>query len=378
MAKTNFNALTDEQLTVWSRTIWKQARNMAFVTKFSGSSPNSMIQRITELTKSDKGARAVITLVPDLEDDGVAGDDQLEGNEEAIKAYDQVIRIDQLRNANRHKGRLADQKSVVNFRQQSKDVLAYWLADRMDQLGFLTMSGISYALHTNGAARVGSALSNLEYAADLQAPSANRHFRWSKDLSDANGAGELLPGDTTEVEAKDKPTWAMLVEAKARAKELFIRGIKGPGGQEFYHVFMTPTGMAALRQDAGYLANVRNAGVRGSSNELFKGTDTVLVDGLFIHEYRHVFNTRGVASKWGEYGTVEGQRVIFAGAQALGMADIGSPYWVEKGFDYENQQGISVGKIFGLLKPQFRAVARSTLTPLVDEDHGLMVIDTAV
>jgi N4-gp56 family major capsid protein len=367
VAKTNFNSLTDEQKTVWSRDIWRQARNFAFVSKFSGKGPNAMIQRITELTKSEKGTRAVITLVADLEEDGVAGDDQLEGNEEPIKAYDQVIRIDQLRQANRHKGRLADQKSVVNFREQSRDVLAYWLADRNDQLGFLTLSGVSYAFKTNGAARVGSNLPNLEYAADVTAPSTNRHFRWD----DTTG---LEAGDTSSVAAADTPTWAMLVELKARAKELYIRGIKGPGGSEFYHVLMTPRGMAKLRQDADYLANVRNAGVRGSNNELFKGTDTIMVDGLFIHEYRHVFNTLGdlAGQNWGG-ASVAGQRVVFAGAQALGMADIGGPEWVEKGFDYDNQQGISVGKIFGFLKPVFRAVTTTT-----NEDHGLLVCDTAI
>lgn len=369
MAKTNFNLLTDEQKTVWARTVWKAARNMAFTSKFSGTGPNSMIQRITELTQSEKGARAVITLVADLEGDGVAGDDTLEGNEEEIKAYDQVIRIDQLRNANRHKGRLADQKSVVNFRSNSRDVLAYWLSDRMDQLAFLTLSGVAYSNTTGGATRTGAAFPSLEFAADVTAPSANRHYRW-------DAATGLEAGDTTVVAAEDTPSWAMLVDLKARAKENFIRGIRGPGGAEFYHVFMNPRGMSKLRQDADYLANVRSAGVRGSDNELFKGTDTVLVDGLFIHEFRHVYNTLRAASgsKWGAGSTVNGQRVLFCGAQALGMADLGNPEWVEKGFDYDNQQGISVGKIMGFLKPVFPSVLDSSL----EEDFGLLVCDTAI
>ena len=370
MATTNFNLLTDEQKTVWARTVWKQARNFAFTSKFAGTSPNSMIQRITELTKTERGTRAVITLVADLETDGVAGDDQLEGNEEAIRAYDQVVQIDQLRQANRHKGRLAEQASVVKFRENSRDVLAYWLADRMDQLSFLTLSGVAYTFTNRGATRTGSAFSGLDYAGDVVAPSTNRYFRW--DATDG-----LVAGDTTAVAAGDTPTWAMLVDAKARAKEEYVRGIKGPGGQEFYHVFMTPRGMSQLRQDSDYLANVRNAGVRGNSNELFKGTDTVMVDGLFIHEYRHVFNTLGATSgsdKWGAGSVIDGQRVLFCGAQALAMADIGAPVWVEKGFDYDNQQGISIGKIFGMLKPQFNSVLDSSLI----EDHGLIAIDTAI
>ena len=129
MALTNFALLTDEQKTVWSMDLWKHARNYAFVNKFLGKDSNSLIQHVTELKKSEKGARAVITLLADLEGDGVAGDRTLEGNEEAMKSYDQVIRIDQLRHANRHEGRMADQKSVVEFRNNSRDVLAYWLAD---------------------------------------------------------------------------------------------------------------------------------------------------------------------------------------------------------------------------------------------------------
>lgn len=368
MTVTNFNALTTEQKTVWARDVWKQARNFAFTTKFAGKGPNAMIQRVTELTKSEKGTRAVITLVADLEEDGVGGDNQLEGNEEEIKAYDQVIQLDQLRQANRHKGRLADQKSVVNFREQSRDVLAYWLADRIDQLAFLTLSGVSYSLTNRGATRSSSTFANLDFASDVAAPSANRHYRWDATTG-------LEAGNTAAVATADTPSWAMLVEIKALAKEKYIRGIKGPGGQEFYHVFMTPTGMAKLRQDSDYLANVRNAGVRGGSNELFKGTDTVMVDGLMIHEYRHVFNNAAVAdgSRWGASNDVTGQRVLFCGAQAMGMADIGAPEWVEKGFDYDNQQGISIGKLFGFLKPQFRSNIDQSV-----EDFGLLVCDTAI
>ena len=70
MALTNFAALTDEQKTIWAREVWKHARNMSFVNKFAGTGSNAMIQRITELKKDEKGARAVMTLVLDLEGDG--------------------------------------------------------------------------------------------------------------------------------------------------------------------------------------------------------------------------------------------------------------------------------------------------------------------
>lgn len=54
MAQTNFAALTTDQKLVWSKDLWKAARDQAFITKFTGGE-NSVIQRITELTKTEKG-----------------------------------------------------------------------------------------------------------------------------------------------------------------------------------------------------------------------------------------------------------------------------------------------------------------------------------
>lgn len=352
MALTNFAMLTDEQKTVWSMDLWKQARNYAFVNKFLGKDSNSLIQHVTELKKSEKGARAVIALLADLEGDGVAGDRTLEGNEEAMKSYDQAIRIDQIRHANRHEGRMADQKSVVEFRKNSRDVLAYWLADRIDQMAFLTLSGVSYAMRNNGVARTGSDLPFLEFAADVSAPTSQRKLRW-------NGTRKTLEtnGATSSITTADTPMWELFVQLKAYAKDQYLRGIKASGGEEQFHAFLTPQAMARLKLDPTYMQNVRSARQRSADNPLFTGS-SVEIDGIVFHEFRHVYNTSGATpgNKWGSAGDVDGCQILFCGAQALAMADIGNPEWVEKGFDYENQQGISVSKILGFLKPKFNSI----------------------
>ena len=86
MATTNFSTLSEGQLTAWSRDFWRVARNMSFINQFAGSGSNAMVQRVTELTKSEKGAKAVITLLADMTGDGITGDNTLEGNEEALRA----------------------------------------------------------------------------------------------------------------------------------------------------------------------------------------------------------------------------------------------------------------------------------------------------
>lgn len=369
MALTNFALLTSEQKTVWSMDMWKQARNMSFVNQFLGNGPNALIQHITELKKTEKGARAVITLLTDLEGDGIAGDRTLEGNEEALKSFDQVIQIDQMRTANRHEGRMADQKSVVNFRTDSRDKLAYWLSDRCDQLAFLTLAGISYAYKPAGDARVGSDFPFLEFAADVSAPTSKRYGRYnatSKAVEWGTGSGSVT--------ATDLPSWEMLVNTKAYAKDNYIRGVRGEGGEEVYHVFLSPQAMARLKLDPTYLLNVRHAQPRGDKNTLFTGSG-ITIDGLVLHEFRHVPNTRLAASgsKYGAGGTVEGCQVLFCGAQALGMADIGAPEWTEKEFDYDNQPGISVSKILGFKKPKFYTQYSGGTT----EDFGVLSIYTA-
>jgi len=369
MALTNFAALTSEQKTVWSRDFWHAARNASFINQFAGTGSNAMVQRITDLTKSEKGARAVLTLLADLSGDGVVGDYTLEGNEEALSSSDIVVRIDQMRNANRLAGRLADQKSIVNFREASKDSLAYWMADRMDQIAFLTLSGLAYTKKNNGGARTvaatGQNLSNLEFSADVTAPTSKRTLVAKAD-------GTVGTGNLT---ATGILGYKNIVNLKAYAKDHYMRGVRGKGGDEGFHMFVTPQGMAQLKLDADFLANVRNAGNRGPVNSLFSGSSSVMVDGVMIHEFRHVYDTSGEAAdgKFGAGGAINGQRALFCGAQALAMADIGDADWVEDTYDYGNQHGISIGKILGFRKPKYTSMVTGDV-----QDFGVITLDTAI
>ena len=415
MADTNFTLLTNEQKTAWSKDVWKTARQASFImSSLAGRGMNSPIQRITELTASEKGTRAVLTCVPDLEGDGVVGDYEIEGNEEAAKAYDLPIEVDQLRNANRIAGRMADQKSVVRFRETSRDLLGFWLADRVDQLASLIASGIDPRVHTNGKIRtgfsydavagawvrdtvavpIGKALVDLEFissdpAADkygdkMTPPSAKRWFRWN-----AGGGLEAVDPTTTpaytspNVTASDTPSYSMLVEAKAYAKDRRLKPLRGSNGRELFHVLMHPKAIAKLKLDQEFLANVRSmATATGRSSSLATGAIET-VDGLVIHEFTHVFNTLGATSdsanagnpgvKWGD-GTIDGSTVLFLGAQGLGYADIGIPEWDERDhFDYGAKPGIAIAKICGFLKPQFYSPMDGS-----SEDFGVMRVDVAI
>ena len=112
----------------------------------------------------------IMFLVADLVGDGVVGDNEREGMEEDMQSYEQIITIDLISHGVKNKGKMADQKTVIKFREHAKDKLSYWLANRLDQLAFLTMSGISYAYNTNGSTRASNAFANLAFASNVSAP----------------------------------------------------------------------------------------------------------------------------------------------------------------------------------------------------------------
>ena len=64
--------------------------------------------------------------------------------------------------------------------------------------------------------------------------------------------------------------------------------------------------------------------------------------------------------------------MLLCGAQALAMADLGDAAWEEKSFDYGNRQGITIGKIFGMLKPKLYSNVTGDA-----QDFGVIALDVA-
>ena len=369
MALTNFAALTPEQKMVWSRDLWKEARDMSFFTKFTGG-PNSVVQRITELTKTEKGELVIMHLLADLVDDGVTGDNEREGAEEEMLSYSDTITIDLISHGVRQKGKLAEQKTVIEFRSNARDRLAYWLSNRMDQLGFLTMSGIDYSFNLDGSPRTSGAFPSLAFAADVSAPTANRHVNITGAAGNYTG---LDSGDTAAITPEAKLTYEAIVDLGVYAKTSYLKPIVA-GGKEYYVLFVRPEALAQLKKDPDFQRAVVTGQQRGDSNPFFTG-GTVTVDGMVIHEHRMVFNTKGAAdgSKWGAAGDVDGSRMLLCGPQAMGMADLGAPEWNEKWFQYNSSPGINVDKMFGLMKPKFKSTYSGTV-----EDFGVIAVNHAV
>lgn len=366
---TDFGALSSQQKKVWSALAWQAGRDQSFFMGSKGFMSEGLkdtskpIHYVNELTETDRGTKCVLTLVQDLQGDGVVGDNELEGKEEQITVDDIEIQLDQLRHAVKNKGKFSEQKTVLRFRSIAKDKLAYWMASTTDELFFLTASGVAYTKELDGSTRSASSeLPQLAFAADVAAPTTNRKLYAGTATS------------TSTLTTADKMSWNLLVRAKSFAVRKRINPIR-VNGKPTYIIVMSAEEARDLKLDNDYRTAVAQAAERGKANELFTGA-FANVDGLVLYEHNRVYNTLGASSgqKYGAAGTVDGAQALLFGAQALGYAKIKDPEWTESdNKDYDNRTGVGYGCMFGMVKPQFQSIFDANST----EDFAIISIYTA-
>ena len=372
MATTDFGAASALRVKEWSLTVTMQGRDDSFwfsngFVSASTADQNKPIQRVTELSKTKRGLECVMPMAMDIgADSAVVGDNLLDGNESAIDTDYQAIRVDQIRFATKSAGEMSEQSTVLNFRTQSKDKLAFALSDVTDELGFLTAAGRAYTLNTDGTTRGTSQLPSLTFAADVAAASTNRVIYAGSATSEAT------------LTAADKMSWDLIIQAKAMAKRKRIRPIR-MGGRSFYIMVMSTEQCRDLEQSPDYKTLQAQAMPRGLDNPLFTNAKKVVGD-VVIHDHQKVFNTLGLSSgsRWGSGSTVHGAQAMLLGAQALGFAEItgdtGAGWRENPGSnDFGNRQSIGYGRKMGLLKPQYK----SKYDANAREDFGILSVKTA-
>lgn len=363
--QTDFGALSAAKKKVWSGKLWLQYRDESFWMSngFISNTLNTPIQRVEELTKTSRGLECVMQLVNDLSGDGVAGDNDLNGAEEAMVNDAQIIKIDMLANAVKSKGQMSEQATVIRFREQAKDKLGFWLPDKIDELMFLTASGVAYSKKTDLSARGATQLTALAFAADVSAPTSDR----IKYAGTATSEGTLT--------SSDKMSWNFAVSAKTAARRAGIRPIR-QGGKEYYAMVMSPEQRRDLVTDTNYQTIVSRAAERGIKNPLFNNALAV-VDGLILYEHRKVTNTTGLVSgstKWGSGNTVEGANALLLGAGAIGFTTLGGGEWLEgDNNDYGRKPAVGYQQMLGILKPKYKANSAASSA----SDYGVMVAKTA-
>lgn len=359
MASTEFGVNHPLAVKAWSKSLAREAFRRTFLNKFMGEGEDSLVQEKTELKKS-AGDRITCGLRPQLEGDGVEGDATLEGNEEAMRFFDDSVLINQLRHATRSKGKMSEQRVPYNMRTESKNALADWWARRMDQAFFNQICG--------NTAETRSVMTGHNA---VTAPTTNRQI-WQGGNSDDEslGASDVFSLNLVQI-AKQKALTASIEDDTGPLIRPFMHQ-----GEEMYVMFLHDHQAYDLSRDAEW-REVQRAALSGGDikgNPLFTGALGVY-DNVIIHRASRV--TQGVNSSTGA-AVANTRRAVLCGAQAATIAfgsESGSERysWTEEMYDYGNQLGVSAGAIWGLKKTKFTPADDSTTNA---EDFGTVVVST--
>lgn len=312
---------------LWRKQLFADVRDNLYMTRFIGETEQSMIQELEDL-KKEAGSNISFGLGMKLSAAGTTGDSTLEGSEEAMTDYDEDVAIDQLRHAVRLTGQMDEKKNAYNMRESAKNRLADWWAQRIDQEILDKLCG-----------KTTSTFSNTPTAA-----AASRSV-FAGGQSSVGNVTTAMKLDTKVLDAAKQT--AVLASPMIRPVRV--------DGKPYYVSIIHPYDATNLRQDPVWAQAQRDANVRGEENPIFTGALGVW-NGIVVHEHEYVFRTNdGSAS-------ANVARNILCGQQA-GVIAWGAPVaWVEKSFDYGNSWGISVGAIFGVIKPIFNSVDYGVVT----------------
>jgi N4-gp56 family major capsid protein len=337
MAETNYPVGHALAVQHWSKKLAVEALSKTDMLRFMGKGSDSMIQYKEEAKKV--GEKITFGLRMQLTGDGIDGDNTLEDNEEALVTYSDSIWLDQLRHAVRSKGAMSEHRVHHSTRDEAKDGLADWWADRIDTSFFNQLGGVSSAA---------TKYSGMQAAVDPIAASDTDHYFFpDSDTSEA---------DVASSGASSIFQLSLIDEFVAKAKTIspLIRPIKIKGGSYFV-AFLHPFQVYDLRTNTstGQWLDILKAAMTGgqvTKNPIFTGA-LGMYNGVVLHE-----NTRvplGV-------GQTQVRRAIFCGAQAgaVAFAKGNGPNkfsWKEKAFDYDNKLGVAAGAIWGAKKCRFNS-----------------------
>tara|TARA_R110000751_G_scaffold111080_4_gene208985 strand:- start:4566 stop:5669 length:1104 start_codon:yes stop_codon:yes gene_type:complete len=363
MASTSYGVNSPEAVKLWSKALWHESLKQTYYGKFTGRGSNSLCQIVDDTSKGD-GDRVRCTLRMLLTGAGVQGDSTLEGQEEQLATYTDDIFIDQLRHAVRSSGKMSEQRIPFSVREEARQGLSDWFADRMDTAFFNQLCGYT-------------AQEDTRYTGNQAAiaPDSQHHYVQNGTTTELLGGGSLAT-ETSVGSASTSNRFRLtsidrlITTAKTLTPQ--IRPLKA-GGDDHYVLFMHPDQVHDLRTDATantitwYDAQKQAmAGGRVDNNPIFTGALGVY-NGVVLHE-----STRVTLGASGSATEAKVRRAVFCGAQAAIQA-FGKGYgagrkmdWTEELFDYRNQLGVGAGMISGLKKARYNG-----------SDFGAIVLATS-
>lgn len=357
---------------LWSKVLFDDVmRDVTNAMGFAGESSNNVFQIKREL-KKEKGDTQTFGLVTRLSGDGVVGDAELEGNEEAMNSFDEQVSIDQIRNAVRLKGKLDSQKVVYDQIEQARANLRIWMKEFIIRQFFFKLGGVTNTLlvdtagNTIGGRATWSNTSDFIADADTSDGLGLRYLRANRSGA-GDGTDDLVAADTMTLdEITNLATMAKLAQPQIQPLER--------DGESFYVLFVHPYQARDLRKSSDWKTAQQDAQRRGEKNPVFKGalgfwSGVLIVENEFV-PWLDISSGAGNSFRGAAVGTnaaVDMARALLCGRQAVLYAEASNPdALVVEGFDYKNKEGVAASLIGGFQKTMFDS-----------KEFGVIAMDSA-
>jgi N4-gp56 family major capsid protein len=330
-----------------------------FDRKFVSEGDNSVIQRLTDL-ESDAGDTISFDLSVQLRSRPTTGDNRLEGKEENLRFFTDVVYIDQMRHGVSAGGKMSRKRTLHNIRSIAKERLSDYWSSYIDQLHFIYLSG------ARGI--------NQDYIEDTL------WTGFATNPLDPPDAGHIIfPGTATKATLVAGDVMTRVVVERAAVKATMMRAMDPTtanmiainiDGEQHYVLLMSPFQEYDLRvTDSGGWLDIQKAAAQaeGKNNPIFKG-GLGMIDNVVLHSHENVIRFSDYGA--GAPGTVLAARALFMGRQA-GVVAYGSAgglrfTWTEEMSDHGNEPKVAAGVIMGVKKSRFNG-----------KDFGVLSIDTA-
>ncbi len=338
---------TASQVSKWESMYFSEYVRDSGFKPYMGKSVNMPICVKYELTSGGKTVN--LPLITRLTGAGVTGSSTLVGNEEALNNYNFPITVDWRRNAVEIK-KPERHWTEMDLLRAAGDMLKVWSAEKLrDDIiaAGASIDGVAYgsASEANKDAWLANNSDRVLFGAAKSSNASNDH------------SAALLTVDATN----DKLTAASLTLMKRMAKtaDAHIRPIRvnNAQGREYFVAFVNSLLFRDLKEDSTIAQANREARPRDvEKNPIFQDGD-LIYDGVIVREIPEMGVISGVGS-----GGIDVGRVMFCGAQALGIAWGQEPRMTrKKEDDYDFAAGRGIEECLGVEKMRFN-----------DKDHGLL------
>ena len=371
MAYGNTESISALRRQAWQSDLYVDAMDKVSLYKsgLMGKGDNVIVEVKDQLAK-EQGEKITYGLAAKLSGNGVTGDNELEGKEEKQLSYSDSISIDQIRNGEKLKGRVDEQKACYNMRMTAKSSLSVWLKELYERQIFLKAGGVRNIIlkDTNSVIYSANALwsNSPTLFAGTSTGSGARYI-----CANSSGVASLSSSD------KITPALISRMRAKAELASPTIQPLTIEG-EDWYVLYVHPWQANDLKANATFAQARREALERSKSNPTWTGA-LFAYDGVMIRQHKYVpyMNTADVGTGYqsfaGSGGTdfsdnITVARALLFGKQAVAFAHCDKNYdqgWVEKSFDYGNVQGYSIGFLGGIQVITFNSL-----------QYGVIALDT--